>query len=254
MDVGPMPPRTQADLAEVGCRWRKLHPLVIRYRPGELVYHTGSYAAGAGMLCSGVIVDRPSDSSRCPELIGPGGFFGIEVLLSPPLGVHQTSGRALTDVEVAFVERQALRLEIAADSSLCEALLAYVAARFIDARTSRWVLPPTREAAQVRRRIASCLLQLAQMCGTREDDQGRLIRLPKEITPHALSSILSVSTASVSRLLSDHDLGFAKMQTRKAGPCGSSVRGLLIVVERLSKIANQLPPASESPGERGAAP
>ncbi len=236
--------RAQNDVAETRLRWSKRHPLAIRYQPGELVYHVGSYAAGAGMLLSGVIVDFPGPASATrsemaePDLLGPDDLFGIEVLVSPPVEVHRTSGRALTEVEVAFVERDALHQALSEDPALGDALLAYVAARFLRLRElDRLPGPSSRDAAQVKRRLAGCLLQLAQMCGTPEDDQQRVIRLPKEVTARALSSILAVSATRIARLLSDPDLVAVKALAQPESANCDPAEGLLVAADKLARVS-----------------
>ncbi|MBN1858248.1 Crp/Fnr family transcriptional regulator [Candidatus Bipolaricaulota bacterium] len=231
--------------AESRLRWSELHPLSIRYRPGELVYHTGSYAAGAGMVLSGVIMDLPGSATTSRpttpdlDLVGPDDLFGVEVLVSPPLDVHRTSGRALTEVEVAFVERETLRQALSTDLSLSGALLSHVVARFLRTKTQdRLPGRSSRDADHSKGRLANCLLQLAQKCGTVEDDHQRLVRLPKEITARTLSSILAISGAKIVRLLADPDLSAAepRVNPKSEFANGEQAEGLLIAVDKLLQL------------------
>ncbi len=238
--------RAQTDSAELQTHWRQLEPLIIRYRSGELVYHAGSFAAGVAMLRSGIVIDRPDSSvadrpeAMRSELIGPGHLFGIEVLASPPSDVHRTSGRALTDVEVAFVERETLHEAIAVDHSLGEALLAHIAGRFLAARSTPAVPgEPTRDVEQIKQRLVACLLDLARMSGIPLDDSRQRVCLPEEITNRTLAEILFVSATRITKLLADPDLSKCcelpqdERHHTTVPPCD----GMLIATDKLAAAA-----------------
>jgi len=238
--------RARADSAEMQTHWRQLQPLIIRYRSGELVYHAGSFAAGVAMLRAGIIIDRPDSSvadrpeAMRIELIGPGDLFGVEVLASPPSDVHRTSGRALTDVEVAFVERETLHEAIAIDHSLSEALLAHIAGRFLAARSTPPVPgEPTRDVEQIKQRLVACLLDLARMSGIPLDDSRQRVCLPKEITNRTLAEILSVSATRITKLLADPDLSRCCQLPEEERPCATvpPCDGMLIDTDKLAAAA-----------------
>jgi len=149
----------------------------------------GSYVAGIHLIVEGVISDimlTIGGEQRNSDILGAGDLIGVEILERNSVGLSISLCRALTAVELLFVERSQLESAIDDNASLQRALLRYVASRYVGARKD----PRQRDSAEAQ--LCRLLLRLGEACGLPADDSS--IALPVEITLRMLGELLCISS------------------------------------------------------------
>ena len=174
-------------------------PLRISYPAGELVYKTGSYAAGVYLISGGLVSDHcpveNGETKKLPiEILGPGDLIGLEIFLEDQNGVHLSCAHAVTDTVLRFFQRETFLKMLQAEQEMTRYCLKYLSRRFYylkQWRSAFFNLP-------LETRLARVLLTLVEKCA---DGQQEAVALPPEITKAMLSQLLGVSTAKVSKAL-----------------------------------------------------
>ena len=169
--------------------FRSYQPLRISYAPGEMICQVGSYVAGLHLIIEGVVSDviltAPSEP-RATQLLSKNDLIGIELLDGAAERLATSLCRAITPVELLFVEREQLQHAIDDHPTLQPSLIRYLINRYVLARTH------PRSRGSVDSQLCHLLLQLGAACG-QTSSNGR-IALPAEITPRVLGELLCVST------------------------------------------------------------
>lgn len=164
-------------------------PLRIRYAPGEMICQAGSYVAGIHLIVRGVVSDTMltmEGAQRNSDILGAGDLIGLEILERNSVGLSISLCRALTDVELLFVERSQLESALDDDPAIQRALLRYVASRYVFTRED------PRQRVPVEAQLCRLLLRLGEACGRPVD--GGCTALPVEITLRTLGELLCISS------------------------------------------------------------
>ena len=186
---------TQQELAALrsSSEWETIfhsyRPLRIRYAPGEMICQVGSYVAGIHLVVGGVVSDMMlamGGEQRNSDILGAGDLIGLEILERNSDGLSISLCRALTAVELLFVERRQLESALDDDPALQQTFLRYVVSRYVFTRKD------PRQRASVEVQLCRLLLRLGEACGLPVDDGG--IALPAEITLRTLGELLCISS------------------------------------------------------------
>jgi len=122
---------------------------------------------------------------RNSDILGAGDLIGLEILERNSDGLSISLCRALTDVELLFVERTQLESALDDDPAIQRALLRYVASRYVFTRED------PRQRASVEAQLCRLLLRLGEACGR---PVGGGTALPVEITLRTLGELLCISS------------------------------------------------------------
>ena len=178
---------------QLSTEWERIfhsnHPLRIRYAPGEMICQAGSYVAGIHLIVQGVISDvmlTETGESRDGQILAAGDMIGIEILDSKANRLSISLCRAVTSVELLFIEQGQFQAAVDNQPTLQQILVRYLVNRYVVTRSD------PRQRAAVDSRLCQLLLQLGMACGTPTD--GDKITLPSEITPRVLGELLCIST------------------------------------------------------------
>jgi len=178
---------------QLSTEWERLfhsyRPLRIRYAPGEMICQAGSYVAGIHLIVQGVVSDvmlTAIGESRDGQILAAGDMIGIEILDSKASKLSISLCRAVTSVELLFIEQGQFQAAVNDQPTLQQTLVRYLVSRYVVARSD------PRHRASVDSRLCQLLLQLGEVCGRPTDDDR--ITLPSEITPRVLGELLCIST------------------------------------------------------------
>ncbi|MBE0635747.1 Crp/Fnr family transcriptional regulator [Candidatus Bipolaricaulota bacterium] len=182
---------TNQVLAEEG--WESLlrscEPLCIRYAPGEMICQTGSYVAGIHLVLRGAVSDSVAQTGaerpRC-DILDAGDLIGLEVLAASSEALSSSLCRAVTAVELLFIERSQFELALTAHPALQQSVLHYVMARYLEARRA------PRESTRIDAECCRLLLRLAASCDP--PSEGGVVTFPAEITFRTLRELLGISS------------------------------------------------------------
>ena len=173
-------------------------PFRIRYAAGELIHQSGTFAAGATWIGSGIVQEscgkENTEGTAVSEPLGPGDLLGIEILLPGTAALHYGSARAVTDVQLSFLERSAFETAMQENLKLRSYVLERMAERVFSLKRSFRVAADPLEI-----RLQRLLCVLAEKCGL--DPTSGEMELPPEIDRRVLAEFLSVSTRRISRAL-----------------------------------------------------
>lgn len=164
-------------------------PLRICYAPREMICQAGSYVAGIHLVVQGVVSDMMlsmGGARRNSDILGSGDLIGLEILQKSSDGLSISLCRALTPVELLFIERGQVESALDDDPALQRAFLQYAASRYVSTRRD----PRQQESAEAQ--LCRLLLRLGEACELAVGD-GR-ITLPEEITLRTLGELLCIST------------------------------------------------------------
>lgn len=184
------------------------HPLRIRYSPGEMICQVGSYVAGIHLVVRGVVSDMmlaTGGEQRNSDILGTGDLIGLEILERNSNRLSISLCRALTAVELLFVERRQLESALDDDPALQRTFLRYAVSRYVSTRKD----PRQRASGKVQ--LCRLLLRLGEACELSNDDSG--IALPGEITLRTLGELLCIS----SRRLRHARQGIQSLETNDSG-------------------------------------
>lgn len=177
----------------VAAEWETLfqsyQPLRISYAPGEMICQAGSYVAGLHLIMEGVASDVILEAHLEPrdtQLLAKDDLIGIEILGGATDLLATSLCRAVTPVELLFVERKQLQHAIDDHPMLQSSLMCYLIDRYVRARVH------PRNRVSVDSQLCHLLLQLGAACG-RPRSNGK-IALPAEITPRVVAELLCIST------------------------------------------------------------
>ncbi|MFC2082734.1 Crp/Fnr family transcriptional regulator [Candidatus Bipolaricaulota bacterium] len=164
-------------------------PLRIRYVPGEMICQAGSYVAGIHLIVRGVASDMMltmKGEQRNSDILGAGDLIGLEIMQSNSDELSISLCRALTTVELLFVEKSQFESALNDDPALQEALLRYAVSRYVFTRKD------PRQRASVEAQLCRLLLRLGEVCGLPAADSN--VALPVEITLRTLGQLLCISS------------------------------------------------------------
>jgi CRP-like cAMP-binding protein len=169
--------------------------LHVRYPPGELIYQTGSYAAGIYIVSTGLVCERLTPKSdrgtnAVCEILGAGDLIGFEIITSSGGSTYPTTARSITETDLFFLERRAFQQLLETDPSLPTAVLAYLGRRLLHFKRFVGCQP-----APLPYRVCQLLLMLADKSGVTRPDE--IASLPEEMTPNVLAEILNVSKRKI---------------------------------------------------------
>ena len=180
--------RSAVDWAEI---FEAYTPLCIRYAANEMVSQRGSYVAGIHLVVRGAISERrPHDgSSTAAVLLGPGDFVGLESLEDHSESLARAQTRAVTEVELLFLETHRFRAALCDDSARQMEMIRYLASRALRTQEERsWA------CGEGKQRVARLLLQLSQMCDCSVvEGDAEWLRCPAEISIRTLCDLAGVS-------------------------------------------------------------
>lgn len=169
--------------------FRSCRPLRISYAPGEMISQAGSYIAGIHLIVEGVVSDTiPSGSigQNSVDILAAGDLIGLEILAHHSKSISSSRCRALTPVELLFLETSQWVSIMDADSMIERALLQYVVSRHMRARAS------SHYSASVDAQLCRLLQRLADCCDVSE--VTGMVVLPAEITLQMLGDLLGISS------------------------------------------------------------
>lgn len=164
-------------------------PLTITYSPREMICQADSYVAGIHLIVQGVVADTiltEKGEPRDSRILSVGDIIGVEILDGSASRLSASLCRAVTCVELLFVERSQLQKAMDDHPALQQALIGHLVNRYVSARRD------PRDKASVDSRLCCLLLELGQACGVLTE--GENVALPSEITPRVLGEVLCIST------------------------------------------------------------
>ena len=182
-------PMTLQHPAEWEAILHSYQPLQITYAPGEMICQAGSYAAGIHIIVQGIVSDMmlaPSGQPRNSDILGAGDLIGLEILEENSASLSISLCRALTSVNLLFVEKRQFALALDDHPVLLRSLLQYAVSRGVQTRKD------PRQQASVEEQLCRLLLALKE-AGRLSADDGR-VALPIEISQRALGDLLCMST------------------------------------------------------------
>ncbi len=171
--------------------------LDIRYRRDQLICQSGTYAAGIHLVVAGIVQESYTDpESAFSEVVlllrGTGQLIGSELLLPDPEDLYRTTFRAVTDVELRFLERSVLEHALEETDVLWRFLLGCLARNGFERARAQW-----RTRLPGRERLATLLLDMAPLAVSRSGG-GRVF--PNAIDVQTLAGLLCLSTRQTKRL------------------------------------------------------
>lgn len=208
--------------------FQSYRPLRIRYVSGELICQAGSYVAGIHLIVRGVVSDMMQTmkgEDRNSDMLGAGDLIGLEILERSSDGLSISLCRALTSVELLFVEKSQLESALSGDQVLHEALLRYAVSRFVRTRKD------PRQRASVEAQLCRLLLRLGETCGLPTGDSN--IALPAEMTLRTLGQQLCISS---------HQLRLARQAVQSLEITGAGIQFDLDEAQQI--INNEFPKTS----------
>ena len=166
-------------------------PLRIRYAGGEMISQAGSYVAGVHLIVHGAVSEKAvSDGPPCAAvLLGPGDFVGLECLFHGCEGLARTQVRAVTGVELLFLETKRFSDAMNDDSMRLRTLMEYLARRCLCAQEEH---PWGQRSGEAR--IARLLVRLAVVCGCPAEEDSGWVRLPPDVSPRVLCDLAAISS------------------------------------------------------------
>jgi CRP-like cAMP-binding protein len=171
----------------------------IRYRPDDLIFQEGGPSAGFYVVISGLVQYGKHSGRRgrrrILKLLGPGDCFGEEMLFQPEVCACPGYARALTETEVAFIERRAfvdfLQLYPLVAQRLCEHLARQL--RIFECKLVELAYEP------VEQNLLRLLVILMDRFGVRERE-GIALKMP--LSRQELAELLGVHLDTVIHELS----------------------------------------------------
>ncbi len=181
-------------LAELQQRMRR-----ITYGPGDLIFQEGGPSAGFYIVIDGLVQYGKHSGRRgrrrILKILGPGDCFGEEMLFQPEVCACPGYARALTQAEIAFIERRAfvefLNRYPTVFQRLCEHLTRQL--RIFECKLVELAYEP------VEQNLLRLLVILMERFGVRERE-GIALEIP--LTRQELAELLGVHLDTVIHELS----------------------------------------------------
>jgi len=145
--------------------------------------------AGIHLIVQGAVSDRiltQTGGPRSSDILGPGDLIGLEMLGSNSANLSISLCRALTGVELLFVERKQFASALDDNPSLLQSMFQYAVSRVIHTRRD------PRQQISAEGQLCRLLLRLGETCGTPR--AGLTIALPPEIAQRTLGDLLCMSS------------------------------------------------------------
>ena len=164
-------------------------PLRISYAPGEMICQEGSYVAGIHLIVQGVVSDMmltQTGETRNSDILGAGDLIGLEILERGSAGLSISLCRALTGVELLFIEGNQFASALDDNPALLRTVFQYAVSRVVRARKD------PRQQTSVEAQLCRLLLRLGETCGL--PTAGHTVALPSEISQRTLGELLCIST------------------------------------------------------------
>lgn len=185
-------------IGQLSAEWERIlssyQPLRIRYAPGEMICQVGSYVAGIHLIVQGVVSDvmlTATGEPRDSHILADGDLIGIEILDGTTDRLATSLCRAVTPVELLFIERRQLQIATRDHPAFQQSLVRYLINRYVLTRSN----PQQRSSVSLR--LCHLLLELGVACGDPTDDDR--IALPSEITPRVLGELMCISARQLRR-------------------------------------------------------
>jgi CRP-like cAMP-binding protein len=209
-------------------------PLRIRYAPSELICQGGFYGAGVYLVTAGIVHESyrnplAEDCEVSTSLLGPPSLIGSELSLRRAQRIHQWSCRAVTGVQLLFLEQEVFEAAVEADKELRRFVTLHLAERSHGLTRALW-----RSQLRPAQRVSALLREVAVFGEPTAD--GRVI-LPPEIDFRQLASLSFMSIRNV------------KQACRSLGTVACDGGQLVILPE-----ASDLPPPCEGSPAATASP
>lgn len=153
-----------------------------------MISQAGSYIAGIHLIVDGVVSDSLPPLSvghRSHEILSRGDLIGLESLARRCEPISPSLCRALTPVELLFVETTQWLSVMRDDPAIQHALLHHLVSRYMRVRES------SRCSRSVEVQLCRLLSRLASSCAVSQS-ADRVV-LPAEITFQTLSELMGVS-------------------------------------------------------------
>jgi CRP-like cAMP-binding protein len=163
---------------------------------GRHLYHQGDPVGGVYSLATGLVaLERVDENGEMVilKILHSGAFFPSADLLGS--GIHESSGRALTDITGCFVPAERLNTALHEDPSIGLALLKLSSAEIHENEDAIFRLC----SADLPDRVLSTLTTLAAETGGRESNGDLSLTLP--ISWRDLASMVGTGPEVISRLL-----------------------------------------------------
>jgi CRP-like cAMP-binding protein len=180
---------THTPIVEWESIFRSCLPLRISYAPGEMISQAGSYIAGIHLIAEGVVSDTIPSSRGVQshvDVLAAGDLIGLEILAHHAKSISSSRCRALTSVELLFVDTSQWMSTMDTDSMLERSLLHYVVTRHMRVREA------SRHSVSVDAQLCRLLQRLADCCIVSQDTG--VVELPAEITLQMLGDLLGMSS------------------------------------------------------------
>jgi CRP/FNR family cyclic AMP-dependent transcriptional regulator len=186
---------TGVDVGDVSALTRQLRPT--EFPCGHVFFNQGQTGDQLFIVISGKVKlcrQAPDGREILFAVLGPSDMFGELSVFDP--GPRTSSAIAMTEVCAAPVDREVLRVWIAARPAIAERLLRVLARRLrrTDSDLSNLIF------TDVTGRVATRLLQLARQFGIQEDGA---VRVTHDLTQEELGQLVGSSRETVNKVLSD---------------------------------------------------
>jgi CRP/FNR family transcriptional regulator, cyclic AMP receptor protein len=186
---------TGVDADDVGALTSQLRP--VEFRCGHVFFTQGQAGDQLFIVISGKVklCRKASDGREILfAVLGRSDMFGELAVFDP--GPRTSTAIAMTEVCAAAVDREVLRVWIAARPVIAERLLRVLARRLrrTDSDLSNLIF------TDVTGRVATRLLHLAQQFGVQEDGA---LRVTHDLTQEELGQLVGSSRETVNKVLSD---------------------------------------------------
>lgn len=183
------------DADVIGALARQLHRRDVRR--GKSIFCQGEPADGMHVIIDGkvkVCSHAPDGRERLLEIRGPSDILGAESVLDP--GPRTATAIALTDVCIATVDGDTLRMWMATQPQVTEQLLQLLARRVRQLNDHLFDLV----FDDVPGRVAKELLRLAHRFGTRQDGRWNVRH---DLTQTEIAQLVGATRESVNKALCD---------------------------------------------------
>ena len=183
----------RSSILQPSAEWESLfhsyRPLQISYAPGEMICQAGSYLAGIHLIVQGVVSDmmltQTGEPRNC-DILSAGDLIGLETLENDSAGLSISLCRALTCVDLLFIEGSQFASALDDHPALLRTVFHYAVSRVVHTRKD------SRHQTSFETQLCRLLLRLGDACGL--PTAGNTVSLPSEVSLRTLGDILCLST------------------------------------------------------------